>query len=137
MGRRTLTVKIETGDASNRDEGKTFVLTEMSADAAERWATRALFILANGGVELPDDIGNASLAMLATVGLRALGRVPYEAAKPLLDDMLPCIKIQPPNPAIPPMPLLVGDACQIEEVGTLVMLRGKLLELHTGFSLAG
>ncbi|PHM60592.1 hypothetical protein Xsto_03848 [Xenorhabdus stockiae] len=42
------TITIESG----RDAGKTFVITEMPIVKADDWAMRALFTIANGGVDI-------------------------------------------------------------------------------------
>ena len=64
MARKTATVLIE--DAG-RDQGKTFLIREMSAHRAERWATRALMALAKAGVQVPDDLAGAGLAGIAAM----------------------------------------------------------------------
>ena len=51
MARRTLIYTVKT---ENRDNGKKFVITEMSASRGEAWAMRALLALMAGGVNLPD-----------------------------------------------------------------------------------
>lgn len=133
MARKTQTLVIlEDG----RDKGKIFVLTEMAADAAERWALRALFALANTGIDLPDDVASGGMAGVATVGLRALGKLPYAAAEPLLGEMLRCAKYRH-APDLPLQEIFSGDACQIEEARTFLTLRMAIFELHVGFTLAG
>jgi len=46
MARKTATVTIS---AEGRDKGKTFFLTEMSAERSEEWGERALLALVRGG----------------------------------------------------------------------------------------
>ncbi|MVW80175.1 hypothetical protein [Bordetella sp. 02P26C-1] len=125
MARKEQTITIT---AEGRDKGKTFVITELSAYDAEDWAGRALFTLMNSGVEIPDSIASAGLAGVAAVGLKTLAKVPYEAAKPLLDRMMDCIEIQP-SPKV--RRALVPD--DIEEVATLLTLRKAVLSLHLDF----
>lgn len=127
--------KLVTITAENRDKGKTYLLTEMSAAKAEKWAARAFLALASSGVELPDGAAEAGLAGVAASGLAALAGLPWAQAEPLLDEMMQCVTIQPDplkNPAF--FRALVED--DIEEVSTRLLLRKELLELHLGFSLA-
>lgn len=135
MARRTKSITIE-GGADNRDAGKTFVLTEMPADQAERWATRALLQLAAAGVEMPDGAVGAGLAGFAEMSVQALDKIDYDKVEPLLDEMMGCVKYQPLAAGVPPQALLHGEASQIEEVSTRFTLRMEILKLHTGFSAA-
>ncbi len=128
MARKQITLTI---GAEGRDKGKVFVLTELSAYEAEEWAGRALFSLMNAGVEIPDKIAEAGLAGVAAMGMKAIAKLPFESAKPLLDKMMDCVQIQPsPNVT---RELMSGD---VEEVATLFTLRKKVLGLHLDFFMA-
>ncbi|WP_313387749.1 hypothetical protein [Achromobacter aegrifaciens] len=125
MARKQITLTI---GAEGRDKGKVFILTELSAYDAEEWAGRALFSLMNAGVEIPDNIAEAGLAGVAAMGMKAIAKLPFESAKPLLEKMMDCVQIQPsPNVT---RELMSGD---IEEVATLFTLRKKVLGLHLDF----
>jgi hypothetical protein len=126
--RKTSTLTI---DREGRDKGKTFVLTEMSAADAERWALRAFFALMNTGVEIPADIAESGMAGIASMGLQAIGKLPYEAAEPLLADMWDCVQIMPD----PSKKNVVRDLIEqdIEEVATRLEIRKAVFDLHTGF----
>lgn len=135
--------------ADGRDQGKRFHIREMSATRAEDWAIRLMLAMGASGIQIPDGLARHGMAglmvalqsggkvadeMLGTVltGLRVAGiynllRMPYELAKPLLDEMLGCVQII--EPAIT-RGLTEGD---IEEVTTLLLLRKEVWELHTGF----
>ncbi|HET8700174.1 MAG TPA: hypothetical protein VFL97_00705 [Nitrococcus sp.] len=126
--RKTQTITI---DAEGRDKGKVFKLTEMPAAQAERWAMRAFFALMNTGVNIPDGLEEAGLAGLASIGLQALGRVPYAQAEPLLAEMLDCVQIIP-DPAKPNVVRKLFDE-DIEEVKTRLELRRAVWSLHTDF----
>lgn len=128
MARKILTIAI---DADGRDRGKVFVLTEMPASQAERWALRALSALASSGVEIPDDIANAGLAGVARLGIQAFGGLPWDKAEPLIAEMFQCVAFQP-DPTKPSVTrVLIED--DIEEVATRLKLRIELLKLHIGF----
>lgn len=126
--RKTSTLTI---DREGRDKGKTFVLTEMSAADAERWALRAFFALMNTGVEIPADIAESGMAGIASMGLQAIGKLPYEAAESLLADMWDCVQIMPD----PAKKNVVRDLIEqdIEEVATRLEIRKAVFDLHTGF----
>lgn len=150
MARREKRVTISDGtQESNRDYGKTFIIREMSADAGEWWAIRALIVLGNASVSMPAGVIESGMAGLAAMeqlkgaasalflmGLRTLPGVDARALKPLLDEMMECVKYQPPG-AYPAQALHSGELLQIEEIKTILTLRAEVLELHLGFSLAG
>lgn len=124
--RRTETVEITEG----RDAGKKYQITEMSAEAAEWWALRALQAIAGADAELNLQ---APLSDMAAQGTKALAKVHPDQAKPLLDEMMSCVQILVPATQ-KPRPLLDGD---IEDVKTRFMLRKAVVELHLGFSTGG
>ena len=114
-----------------RDAGKLFRITEMSAVKAEKWCLRAFFMLLNAGVEVPDDVASGGFAGLMAMGLEAFTRVPYEAALPLWDELMECVKYIP-TPKQPNLtrPLIDED---VEEVQTLLKLRKTVFDLHIEF----
>ncbi len=118
-----------------RDSGKTFRITEMAAAKAEKWCLRAFFVLLNAGVDVPDDLSAQGFAGLVSLGISAFTRVPFEAAEPLWDDLMTCIKFVPtPNQPNLTRPLIDED---IEEVQTLLKLRKAVYDLHTEFLKTG
>ena len=131
MARRELRFTIA---EKNRDHGKTFLITEMSADKAEWWAARALLALTNAGADLPAGAAAAGMAGFAAAGLQSLQNRRAEVVKPLMDEMFECIQYLHEG-KMPAQPILPGDLSQIEEVSTRVQLRKAVLELHVGFSL--
>ena len=133
MARRTKIFTVVSEDPENRDKGKNFLLTEMSAVQAEKWAARALLALLKSGIELPENAASAGLAGVAAVGIKAFGSISWDLAEPLLDEMMTCVRFIPPAKGVEPMDLLPD---MIEEVTTLLAIRKELLELHLGFSLA-
>lgn len=135
MARKEKTVVIESG----RDAGKMFLIKELPASQVERWATRALFVMMNCGVEVPDNLLSAGLAGIAAIGIKSLTKVPYELAEPLFDEMMTCIAIVP-DPHQPSVkrgyggvgPMIEDD---IEDVSTRLILRKAVFELHLDFFL--
>jgi hypothetical protein len=134
--------KVITVTTEGRDRGKMFRLTEMSADQGEKWAFRALLALSRGGMNLPQGIFDAGMAGLASIvpylviiGLRSLNAAQWAELEPLLDEMMLCVKYQPPG-GLPAQELMAGVNGQIEEIRTRVELRKEILELHVDPSLA-
>jgi hypothetical protein len=125
MARKQANITI---DGNGRDAGKVFVLTELSAAAAETWAARAMFAMLNAGVAIPDNIAQAGLAGIAALGVNALSKLSFDAAKPLLDEMFDCVQIQP-SPKV--VRALVDD--DIEDVSTRLVLRREIFKLHIDF----
>lgn len=141
MARRTALVTIS--DPGSRDHGKTFRVTEMSADRAERWAIRCLLALANAGARVPDEVLSAGMAGIqATLpgfliqGLRSLAGLKYDDAAPLLDEMLDCAEFRAPGAGDQYFALRGSGMTQVEEVSTLWKIRSEVLAVHLGFSLA-
>lgn len=140
MARRQKRFTITDGTPeTNRDHGKTFILSELPADQAERWAIRCLLAFANAGVKIPEAQLMSGLEGLNDVttslmvqGVRSLAYLQYTDAKPLLDEMLTCIRFAPDNAPMPLSPEMT--LTQVEEVKTLMTLRYEVLVLHLGFS---
>ena len=129
--------KLYTVSSDDRDNGKTFLITEMDADKAEKWAARAFNALAASGISVPDGAG---LADLAGLGLESFRGLPWAQVEPLLDEMFECIQFVPDPekrttqfPLGYPRPLHKSD---IDEVMTRLKLRAQVLELQLGFSIA-
>lgn len=129
MARKTKKITIE---SKGRDHGKVFLITELDPWTTEAWATEALFAMMNAGVDIPEGIENAGLAGVAALGLSALSKVPYDKAKPLIDKMMTCVQIIP-SPTV--VRELISD--DVEEVGTLMLLKKEVLLLHLDFFIVG
>lgn len=137
MARKSITITIEADPdvADSRDTGKVFILTELPATLAEKWAARAVNALLASGIEIPDSVARQGMRGLAASGmtnLQSFSGMPWDLAEPLLDEMMKCISIIPdPNRPAVCRPLIEDD---IEEVKTRLKLRGEWLKLHFGFS---
>jgi hypothetical protein len=118
---------------SGRDSGKVYVLTEMPASKAEKWAARAILALSKSGIDFPEGSG---MAELSSVGIKALGNMDFHDAEYLMDEMMQCVSIQTDPQKNPSFvrPLIEED---IEEVATRFKLKMEVFALHTGFSLPG
>lgn len=121
-------------DAEGRDKNKIFRLREMSASQAEAWGCRMMIALAKSGVEVPEGFFDMGMAGVAVMGIQALGGLSWDVAKPLLDEMMGCVQIQPGASHPNVVRALIED--DIEEVTSRLLLRDEVIKLHTGFSLA-
>lgn len=132
MARKTSIVTVA---AAGRDKGKQFLLTELPATRAEKWALRAFLALSKSGVEVPENIMAMGMAGIAMIGLKALPGLSFELAEPLLDEMMSCV-VAIPDPKRPDItrPLIEDDT---EEISTILMLRREVLALHVDFSTVG
>ncbi len=126
MSRKTLKVTVE-------DDGelKSFLITRMSGADTEAWALELFFAMSNAGVEIPDNLEALGFAGLAQIGLSALGKIPYEKAKPLLEKMMTCVQAMP-NPEDDRIvrPLVDSDTVDLT---TRFKLRKEVFNLHTDF----
>lgn len=134
--RKTQIVAI--GPEGGRDAGKSFLLTEMAARPAEKWATRAFLALSRAGIDIPEDIAQQGIAGLAIVGFKMLGGMSFQDAEPLLDEMMACVQFLPNPATLQPRPLVDNgtEGDDIEEVQTRIRLRAEVFTLHTGFTFA-
>lgn len=134
-GRKSKLYTVPPHDPPKRDDGKTFLITEMSAVQAEKWAARALLALTRSGVDIPDEALQAGAAAVIASGLRSFAGIAFTDAEPLLDEMMQCVQ-RVPDASRPTIvrPLIDDD---IDELTTRLLLRAEVIEIHTGFSVAG
>lgn len=114
-----------------RDQGKTYLITEMPASRAEMWAARAFLAMANHSVDVPASLINSGMAGLSGSGLALLGKLPFAEAEPLLAEMMECVMFVPdPGKRDFTRTLVEND---IEEIKTRLKLRLEILKLHADF----
>lgn len=144
MARKTKTVVIESG----RDNGKSFLVTEMPVTKADKWANTALLAMMRGGVDVGgvnfDLIGNTlmpsdapkidvsgGMLELARISIAGLGNVTEAVGQSLLDQLIEdCVQVVPTGGAARPM-LSIDD--EIEDLKTLWTLRKEAFILHIDF----
>lgn len=130
--RKTKLVIVPGTKDETRDAGKAFLITEMPAVKAEKWAMRALLAVASSGADIPPEVVKMGAAALMAAGFRALLTMAFADAEPLIDEMMQCVVLVPDRTrqdVTRPV-----DEDDIEEVSTLMLLRSEVIELHTGFS---
>ena len=144
MARKTKTVVIESG----RDNGKSFLVTEMPVTKADKWANTALLAMMRGGVDVGgvnfELIGNTlmpsdapkidvsgGMLELARISIAGLGNVTEAVGQSLLDQLIEdCVQVVPTGGAARPM-LSIDD--EIEDLKTLWTLRKEAFILHIDF----
>jgi len=135
MPLKTAVVTIETpaeGELPNRDAGKSFLLTEMPALLAERWARHAIAACIRSDLNISDEVARLGMLGFYLVGFQALAGGDVKAVDALMDQMMAQIQIiESPTVTRP-----LGGDDDIAEVSTVVRLRKGLLELHMGFTFA-
>lgn len=119
-----------------------FRIREMSATKLESWIIRAILILARGGNDLNVDIQGISGGSEAAVdvaaklitggGLSALSKIDYEAAAPLLEELLNCCTRITESGVEQVCTTSTVDG-YIQDVKTLFMLRVEALKLNFDF----
>lgn len=128
MTRKVQTVTIAD---DNRDNGKAFLLTELSALAAYKWGMKAVTAMIRSGADLPTEIMNMGMIGVLSAGVFRLGYVPWEDLEPLHDELMTCVQLIPaPERPDTVRKLFVGD---IEEPTTYTRLAKEVFYLHTGF----
>ena len=144
MARKTKTVVIESG----RDDGKSFLVTEMPVTKADKWANTALLAMMRGGVDvggvnfglisntlMPSDAPKidpvGGMLELARISIAGLGNVTETVGQSLLDQLIDdCVQVVPTGGAARPM-LSIDD--EIEDLKTLWTLRKEAFILHIDF----
>lgn len=120
----------------SRDAGKQFLLTEMPAAQAEKWAVRAFLALKNSGERIPDNYAGLGMVGVMVIGINVFlqGNIRMDDLEPLMDEMMTCVQAvrDPKHPNVATA-LIDND---IEEVRTRAWIRAEVLRLHTGFSVA-
>ena len=126
---KTKEVVIETG----RDADKRFFVTEMPLLKADKWAQRALFALASGGVDAGTlDLSGGMLEM-AKFAFAAIGNIDPQVGGDLLDELLECVQIIPSGGN----PRDFDVETEIQDLKTLYLLRKEALFLHIDFLTQG
>lgn len=131
---KTITIPGAKSDVQGeRDNGKTFLITEMAAGPAERWADRSLILLAHA--RTASSSGMAGIAEITPI----LGGIEFAQLAPLMDELLACVRVVP-DPKRPAFTRVLEDngleGDDIEEAATRQLLRREVLDLHVNFSLA-
>lgn len=123
--------KTVTITAEGRDKGRQYVLTEMPALKAERWARHVIMAMSRQDLEIRQEIAALGMYGLIIGGFQALAGGDMAAVDTLMAEMLPQISIVEDKVIRP-----IGADGDVWEIWTLKQLRQELIELHMGFTFA-
>lgn len=137
--RKSERVSVPTGDtwAGNRDSGKVFLITEMSATRAEKWALRMFIALKGSGSGVSENVAQLGMVGITLAVINAFLRADIDpkVIDELLDEMMTCVQLVRDSNHPEVASTLVSED-DIEEVQTRLWLRSEVLRIHTNFSLA-
>lgn len=123
----------------NRDweARRIYKITEMSAEASEKWALRMFIALKGAGSDIPETAARLGMVGVALASLNAFLRadIKPEVIEPLLDQMMSCVQIIR-DPKHPEVVTDIVSQDDIEEPQTRLWLRSEVIRVHTNFSLA-
>ncbi len=123
MTRKVQTITLKEG----RDAGKTFKITEWPAAKIENWILRAVFGLGKAGVEIPMEVLQLGAAPAAyAIGSQAI-KLPSRLGIRLANELMQCVQRVEEHAD---RSLVEND---VEDVSTLLMLKGEVLKLTFGF----
>lgn len=132
--RKTETYTVQKGDRPNRDVGKTFLLTEMPARKAEKFAVRVMQALGSSGVEINKEFAGLGMIGVFLMAYQTLMKADFILLEPLMDEMLvECVQVLVDGNA---RKLMSPDYDDFDEVETIFAVRKKVIELHAGFTFA-
>jgi hypothetical protein len=120
-----------------RDHGKVFWITEMAATDVEYWAGRLLTMLAAGNTNVPPGFFQMGLeGCAAWIAVHGIGGIDWTTCKPLLDEMMQCVTVQP-DPDRENIIRRLDIRDDIQELTTLLTIREAWFDTHLGFSVRG
>lgn len=130
MARKTKTLTIDKG----RDEGKTFLITEMPLLKADKWASKALFALMRGGQGIEGIDPKNGMMEMAKVAISAFKNLNNDEGMELINELLfDCVQIVPTGGE----PRQVEWESEVEDISTMFNLRLESFKIHIDFLIAG
>jgi hypothetical protein len=126
-----LKTKEVTITAEGRDKGRKYLLTEMPALKAERWARHAIMAMNRKDLDIASEVAALGMWGFVLGGLQALAGGDVAAVDNLMDEMIPQIQIIEEHTTRP----IKGDN-DVWEILTWKTLRQELIELHISFTFA-
>lgn len=117
------------------DKGKRFVITRMSAVAADRWGRHCMQAAASSGADIAGVAQGGGIAAVAAAGIGIFAAMDPDRMDALIDQLLQCVQMQP-DPANPGVLLawdVVSAGGQIEEIPTVGWLQKEAFALHVDF----
>lgn len=134
------------------DDGKVFIVSQMSLIAGDRWSNRVALALFKSGVDvsslgLKKDSFNGlfDIGRVVNVALKALGGIEESTAQNLLDELMTVIKVKLPDGKTRPVILQQEDQYNPDSgrigditcIKTLWKLRVEAIKVNLDFLMAG
>jgi hypothetical protein len=118
---------------SNRDYGKVFIITEMSAVQGEDLAEDVFRVMSrNNFYSIPPEVMSMGTAGLATIGLAAIANANREEARAISQRLLSTVKVRIEHEGKTLERALDAEA-DIEEVSTLRFIKDEVFRLNFDF----
>lgn len=138
---RKTEVVVVPAEWGGRDANKCFLITEMSAAEAEKWAWRLALCVKGTAAQIPESIAGLGMIAVAVRGINSFFAHDVDEKKllGLFDEMMVCVQVVRDPRAIDgttgrPVATPIVSADDIEEVRTIMWLRSEVLRVHTNFS---
>jgi hypothetical protein len=120
-------------EENSRDNGKKYVIEEMSAVSAEKLCYRIIGAMLNAGVNLPPDFMLMPASAITFLCVTNFLRIDFEYLEPLLEEMMQCVYFVPDQNNPKSIRKISQQFNDIEEVSTLINLRIEVYKLHMDF----
>lgn len=118
---------------NNRDFGKAFIITEMSAVQGEELAEEVFRIMSRYNFySIPPEVMTMGTAGLATVGLAAIANADRDEARAISQRLLSTVKIRIEHEG-KSLERALDAETDIEEVSTLRFLKDEVFRLNFDF----
>lgn len=120
---------IEWTPADGEDMGKVFIITRMSAFAADKWACHVVRSLVRAGAKVPDSALEGGMISLTGSAVQIFGEMSDDDCDKAFEGLMACCQIKrSPNA----MPSKIIDA-DIQDARTIFNLRVEAFKLHVDF----
>lgn len=123
---------IEWVPTSGGDAGKVFVITRMSAFAADKWACRVMRALTRAGAKVPDSVLANGMLGMTGAAVNIFAEMTDADCEEAFDGLMKCCKIKRAADMMPE-PILDLD---ITDARTIPDLRVEAFKLHLDFFMA-
>ncbi|HCC3331614.1 TPA: hypothetical protein M4731_004640 [Salmonella enterica] len=119
-------------DDDNRDKGKEFVITEMSAWDAEELAEEIMRSMSHGGYfDIQPEVIQMGIAGLATIGLSVIASADRETARMIGQRLLDSVEIVITHEG--KQTRRKAKSIDFEEVSTIRQIKDKAMHLNFDF----
>lgn len=138
MSLKSITYTID--NEKSRDNGKSYLITEMHVLDIDEWSIRVGSAMARGGLDVRDiNLANGistetigGILELMNLGIQGFGNMASQETIDLLNELVDrCVQFVPSGGK--PRRLDIRDANDVQDLKTLWIIRKEAFNLHTGF----